>query len=358
MNKFFITCMLFIMSMMVYAQNDNETRVAEIKKDMDRIHQQEKEALNLKVEEINNAFDNGTITKSEADIQKREAAEETARRIEDRIYPLEKELDRLAESELAVDMDFEEDRDTSIIEDLRELGEKIKRGPYKSDKMKKNKSRSESRNTSQFVFAWGFNNLMTEDDFGSLQSNDLNSGNSFFTEWGVSWKRRLTPNSALMNLKYGFSFTYNNYRPTENRYFVKEDNITQLAEFHSGLDRDAKLRIVNFVLPIHFEFDFSRAKIVDGDKVVKTQKGTRIGIGAYGGVNYRERQFLHYNENGIRTEIRQRGNFNASNLMGGLSAYIGYRDVSLYARYELTPLFANNDIDLHPVSLAVRFDFN
>ena len=44
--------------------------------------------------------------------------------------------------------------------------------------------------------------------------------------------------------------------------------------------------------------------------------------------------------------------------MGGLSAYIGYKDVSLYARYELTPLFANNDIDLHPVSLAVRFDFN
>lgn len=358
MNKLILTGALFLMSVVFYAQSDNEIRIAEIKQDMERIQQQEKEALNIKVEEINNAFDKGTITKSEADLKKREAAEDTARRIEDRIYPLEKELDRLAASDLALEIEVEDDRDTSIIEDLKELGEKIKRGPYKSDKIKKNKSRSESRNTSQFVFAWGFNNLMTEDDFSSLQSNDLNSGNSFFTEWGVTWKRRLTPNSALMNLKYGFSFTYNNYRPTENRYYVKNNNITELAEFPSGLDRDAKLRIVNFVIPVHFEFDFSRGRMVDGEKVVKTQKGTRIGLGGYGGVNYRERQFLHYNENGIRTEVRQRGNFNVSNLMGGLSAYIGYKDVSLYARYELTPLFANNDIDLHPVSLAVRFDFN
>lgn len=358
MNKLIFTFTFLLFSLFTFSQGEEDIRISEIKQDIERVNQQEKDALKQKVDAINDAYDMDKITKSEADIQKREAAEETARRIEDRIDPLERELSRLEAANVVVDMEIEEDRDTSIIDDLKELGEKIKKGPYRSDKMKKKKYQSESRNTSQFVFAWGFNNLMTEDDFNSLQSNDINSGNSFFTEWGVTWKRRLTPNSALLNLKYGFSFTYNNYRPTENNYFVKNGNTTVLEEFPLGLDRDAKLRVVNFVIPVHFEFDFSKSKNSDGEKIVKTQKGTRIGIGGYGGVNYRERQFLRYNENGIRSELKQSGNFNVSNLMAGVSGYIGYKNISLYARYELTPLFANNETNLHPVSLGVRFDWN
>lgn len=360
MNKLLFTLSLLFLSLFVFAQSEDESRIQELKQDIELIKKQEKEALAKRVDDINNAYDKGLITKSEADLQKRELAEDTAERIEDRIDPLERELSRLEANSGMVDIETDTDKDTSIIGEIKEWGEKIKRGPYtyKSDEKKKKKHRSESRNTSQWIFSWGFNNLANDGDLNSMQNNDLNAGNSHFVEWGYTRKYRLTPNSSLLNLKYGLSFTYNNYRPNDNQYFVKDGNMTQLQTFDLALERDAKLRVTNFVLPVHLEFDFSKSKYVDGEKIVKTQKGMRLGVGGYAGVNYRERQLLRYNDNGIRTEVNQRGNFNVTNFMAGVSGYIGYRDISLYARYELTPLFANNSVDLHPVSIGVRFDWN
>jgi len=41
-----------------------------------------------------------------------------------------------------------------------------------------------------------------------------------------------------------------------------------------------------------------------------------------------------------------------------LSTYIGYRETSLYLKYDLNPLFQNNAIKQNNISLGVRFDLN
>ena len=55
---------------------------------------------------------------------------------------------------------------------------------------------------------------------------------------------------------------------------------------------------------------------------------------------------------------KEKGDFNVSDLTYGLSAYIGYGATSLYAKYDINPMFKNNNIDQNNVSLGIRFDFN
>ena len=109
---------------------------------------------------------------------------------------------------------------------------KIKEGKHKfsvnwnygrNDSIKRN--RGERRTTSQFVFAAGVNNLVTD---GSVANSDFRYWGSHFYEWGVSWNSRLLKNDNLLHLKYGMSLMYNNLRPTDNRLFVVDGNQTNL----------------------------------------------------------------------------------------------------------------------------------
>ena len=65
----------------------------------------------------------------------------------------------------------------------------------------------------------------------------------------------------------------------------------------------------------------------------------------------------------FRTQIDKaktitKGDFNSTDFIYGLSAYIGYESTSLYLKYDLNPLFKNNAVKQNNVSLALRFDFN
>jgi hypothetical protein len=40
----------------------------------------------------------------------------------------------------------------------------------------------------------------------------------------------------------------------------------------------------------------------------------------------------------------------------GLNGYIGWGWTALYVKYELNPIFKNNPIDQHNISMGLRFD--
>ncbi len=67
---------------------------------------------------------------------------------------------------------------------------------------------------------------------------------------------------------------------------------------------------------------------------------------------------MYYNIDDDEIRIKTKGNFNANDLIYGVSAYLGYRETSLYLKYDLNPLFENNVVDQNNISLGVRFDFN
>jgi hypothetical protein len=396
MNRILYLMLFLLFSLVSYSQSTFENRIKMIKNDIEIIKSQEKETLRLEVEAINDRLDKGEITSSEAEIQKKAVAEKCADRIESRIEPLEKEIQALVKGEVEdkddrignleddndeddeddddeADDDEDDDDEDANEEENEKDGDKDGDKEYRKNKKreidfdgisidwkprKHKKYRGESRTTTQFVFAFGLNNLVTDGDLGSIEDNGIKLSNSRFYEWGWTWKTRMAQNSPFLHLKYGLSFTYNNLRPENNQYFIKTGDKTVLADHPESLQDEPYFRNINMVVPVHLEFDFSKKRMSEEAAIIRTQKTFRMGVGGYAGINIRSKQLLEYKADGLETEQTTRGDYNTNDFIYGLSAYFGYKDVSLYTKYDLNPLFTDNDLDQNNISLGLRFDFH
>jgi len=352
----------------MYGQETFDERAKNISENIKKITNQEKEALKQEVEDINKLLENGTITAEKADAEKRKAAEVRAKYIEEKVALEEAKLQQLVKD--AVDGKFKHVL-TNVKKDSIEINGKKYEVTYtindstdilkefRAIKSKFKKSNSNSkRTTSQFVFAFGLNNLVTDGDTGSLEDSDYRVWGSHFYEWGVTYNTRIFKNNNLLHAKYGLSLMYNNLRPTDNRYFVRDGEQTNLQEFDLNL-KESRFRNVSLVLPLHLEFDFTPKSVSEnGDARFRSHKSLRLGIGGYAGFNIKSKQILKFNENDVRVKVKEKGDFNTSDFTYGLSTYIGYRATSLYLKYDLNPMFKNNTVDQNNISLGLRFDFN
>jgi hypothetical protein len=325
----------------INAQETFEERAKSIASKIESITKDEKSALKTEVEAVNQQLINGTITKDEADSKKKKLAEARAINIESKVALAEEELKNLVQEK--VDGKIKE-RDTTRTFQI----------VWNSKKNWKNKKEGESRTTSQFVFAMGLNNLVTN---GSAANSDFRYWGSHFYEWGFTENTRIFKNSNLLHFKYGFSVMYNNLRPTDNRVFEVTGNQTNLVKSPINLD-DSRFKNVYLVAPLHLEFDFSGKKNKDGKDYFTTHKSARIGLGGYLGANLKSKQYLEYDDNGDCVKQKTKGNFNTSDFIYGVSAYVGYKETSLYVKYDLNPLFKDNVVKQNNISLGIRWDFN
>ena len=65
---------------------------------------------------------------------------------------------------------------------------------------------------------------------------------------------------------------------------------------------------------------------------------------------------LKYKRNGERVKDKLKRGYNTSNFVYGLSGYLGFDGVLLYAKYDLNPIFKDAVKEQHNVSLGLRFD--
>jgi hypothetical protein len=72
----------------------------------------------------------------------------------------------------------------------------------------------------------------------------------------------------------------------------------------------------------------------------------------------KSKQKTSYELNGNDFDTKQKGDFNVNDFIYGVSTYIGYRETSLYLKYDLNPLFKDNAIKQNNISLGIRFDLN
>ena len=328
-----------------------EERAKEISNQIEMITTEEKNALKREVDVIDRQIIDGKITKEKAAELKLAIAQERASNIETKVAIEEEKLNQLIQDK--VDGKIKYETDTTSIRIGKRLVLK-----YENDTIKnKSKEYKERRTTSQFVFALGLNNLITKGE--NLENSDFRVAGSHFYEWGITYNSRILKNNNLLHAKYGFSVMYNNLRPTDNRLFVKNGNQTELQT--SAIDlNESRLRNVQLVLPLHLEFDFTPKKLSkDGTKTIfRTHESFRVGLGGYGGFNIKSKQITKYKLDGDKIKDKQKGDFNTSDFVYGLSGYIGYGQVSLYAKYDLNPLFKENAVDQNNISLGLRFDFN
>lgn len=50
--------------------------------------------------------------------------------------------------------------------------------------------------------------------------------------------------------------------------------------------------------------------------------------------------------------------YNTSDIVYGLSGYIGVDDVSLYVKYDLNPFFKDQAVDQRNISIGIRLDID
>ncbi len=330
------------------AQETFEARAHAIAEKIEKVVAEEKKALKIEVETINQLYANSTITKEQSENQKIVAAEKRAKNIEDRTALAQEELRDLVQQK--VDGKVEKDYTAKF---SKHVVAKISIGGDR-EKDTLTKEFIQNRTVSQFVFAAGLNNLVTNN---AVAHSDYRYIGSHFYELGFTWNTRILKDHNLLHAKYGLSLMYNNLRPTENRVFVENGNQTILET--SAIDlKDSRFRNVSLVVPIHLELDFSKSQRILNSDGFKTHQGFRVGLGGYGGVNVKSKQILQYSLDGNENRNRERGNFNVNDFVYGVSAYVGYQAVSLYVKYDLNPLFKNNTVDQNNVSLGVRIDLN
>ena len=326
-----------------------EIKAKEIALKIEKITAEEKQALKELVEAVNLKLEKGTINKQQADEQKLKLATASANNIESRLTLEEAKLTQLVKDKVEGKL---AESDT-VSKRKRKSISIFYDGNKEKDSVDDNKS--ERRTTSQFVFAAGFNNIVTNEQ---VAKSDFRYLGSHFYEWGMTYNTRILKASNLLHFKYGFSVMYNNLRPTQQRIFVENNNQTTLQT--SGIElKDSRFKNVNLVLPIHFEFDFSKNQTKDDKPFFKSHDNFRIGLGGFAGVNLKSKQYIEFNDLSDNY-VRQisKGNYNTNDFVYGLSTYIGYKATSLYLKYDLNPLFSDNLIKQNNVSLGLRFDFN
>ncbi|TVZ27271.1 hypothetical protein JM83_2300 [Gillisia sp. Hel_I_86] len=308
-------------------------------KQKQKIIEEEKVALKLDLEGIAYRLENNLITPDQASSMKIKAAEKRALNIENRIAILENEIALEGRN-----------KHTDYL-GIFDNGKIIDLNINTSD----GKRIFDRRTTSDLVLAAGFNNVISDEN--SLDDSDFKIGGSRFFEIGWAWKTRVFQNTNWLRVKYGVSFQFNGLKPTDNRYFVENGDLTELEEFEYDLDK-SKFRTDNLVFPLHFEFGPS--KKTEGADYFRfsTKNQFKIGVGGYAGFNIGERQKLKYKVDGDKKKDKLKGNYNTNDFVYGLSSYVSLGGTALYIKYDLNPLFDDPNLEMRNISLGLRFDID
>lgn len=330
-------------------EESKKAKIERLEAEKEEIISEEKEALKRKVAAIQDRLENKRLSSEEASLLKKQAAKEHALNIENRVAIIENQIALLSREDSAeADDPWANDRWGKDGED----GDSSYVFNWNSEKKERKYDR---RTYTDLVVAFGFNNAIEEGQ--SVNDLDFKIAGSRFFELGLAWKTRVFKNSNWLRLKYGFSFQFNGLKPTGNRYFVEEDNMTRLVEHELDLDK-SKFRMDNLVFPIHFEIGPSSRTETEHRLRFSTEDKLKIGFGGYAGVNLGERQKLKYEKDGEDVKQKLKNDYNTNEFVYGLSAYLGWGGTAAYVKYDLNPIFQEPNVELRNVSVGLRFDMD
>ncbi len=352
LSKLFLLMLFALLFSKAHAQETSvaEKRIQQLETKKTEVTQLEKKALKKKIVRINESLRRNEIGREEAEVLKKEAAELHARNIENKIAILDNQI-ALIQRNGELDLNDNPRRAVMGIGTEDEDSNRIFGISFNSGHQRV--LRYDRRTYSDLVLAIGFNNAIIEGQ--GLDDSPYKVGGSRFFELGWAWRTRVFKNTNFMRFNYGFSFQFNGLKPDDNQYFVENGDQTELQEFEFNLEK-SKLRMDNLVFPVHLEFGPSRVNRTEDRIRYSLHRQFRLGIGGYGGFNIGTRQKLKYNRDGNRVKDKFKRGYNTSNLIYGLSAYVGVEGILLYAKYDLNPIFKDAPIKQRNISLGLRFD--
>lgn len=197
------------------------------------------------------------------------------------------------------------------------------------------------RTYGNFIINAGFSNVVAS---GKSIGDDYKVAGSRFFDIGYEWSTGLTRNNFL-RINYGVNLQFNGLKPKDDQYFVKDGDRVELEDFGKSLKK-SKLRMDNLVIPMHFELGpTDSGGYADGFK---------FGLGGYAGINLRTLQKLKYKEDNNRIQSKNYFNSQTEDFIYGLSGYVGYHNWALFVKYDLNPVFKNNQIEEQIIAAGLR----
>jgi len=344
------TKLLFLFVLFSLTLSSQETPKEQIKKlanEIETLVKQEKEALKIAIETIDVQQKKGELTAQNAGELKAKKAEESANRIEKLVNERSNEINTL--TQLIVKEALEGKIDT-----LADSSPTKEESTAKVNiRISNDKNTDNKRTVNRFIFAFGLNNVLQDNKISSLDDSPYSIWHSNFVELGWGYKTALDQENKWANVFYGISLQWNELKLFDNLYHINTDGQTLIVEHPENLKK-SKLRNTQIIVPLGFEFDFSKKEITEGKTYYHRNQGVRLGLGGYAGLRVNTKQIIKYEAPRDHKKDKISSDYNINNLTYGLSGYLGYKDTSLYLKYDLHPLFKNTQTT--NISLGVKFD--
>jgi len=161
----------------------------------------------------------------------------------------------------------------------------------------------------------------------------LSLGRSRFISLGTYGSMKIGKLSSPLSLHFGLEFSWYNFMFENNNYIVEGETAVEFQDYQEDFGETlskSKLTIPYMNLPLRIE-------LITKDKQGK--QAFKLGIGGY--VGYRIGSYRKVKDNG-RNKERSHNNFYLNSWRYGVETHLGFRDFTLFVKYDLNELFATD----------------
>lgn len=318
----------------IYAQKDTfDKDLQKLTQEIDSIVKAKNTALQMAIDKLNKQVENKELTKEQADAAKKKLAEKYAEELDYIVYKKTAELKSFAKNKKVVGKVIIKDGDKDFSYTIRVVKQKRKK-----KRIEKSKHDNIGRD---LIMAIGINNVITGQKPESIDQSPYKIGESRFFELGLQWKAPVIKHKVY--LRYGGSFVWNTLKPKNNQIHAIVNDTIRFETSPYNME-DSKLRSIWFKVPLSVEVDLPR----------RWDNHLRLAVGVYGKGRLVSKQKLEYDDNGHNAHSVVKGNWNQHRFNYGLTAEIGGSWWSIYANYDLAPVFMHHD--WHQASLGLKIE--
>lgn len=313
----------------VSGQHNLDRHLIQINRQIDSIVHAKSSQFQQAFNRINRQLEQGEINVQEAQAQKKQLAKQYAEDLDYTVYKLTGDLKHAVKGSYIMD---------SIVHNetayhIRRV--KLYRKKYYDRKVHKNK-----RSYAFLFLATGLNNVIDRDKVQSIEFSPYGYLQSRFFELGMDWKTNIMHHKTF--LTYGFSFVWHTLKPTDNKYHVVENDTVKIVAYPNQLST-SKLRHIWLKFPLSLELNLPQS----------TRGHLHLSAGVYGKFRLTTKQKLTYLARNQDHDEVIKNDFMMPAFAYGLTGGIGGSDWSIYANYDITPLFKNSHT--HLISLGLKW---
>ncbi len=213
------------------------------------------------------------------------------------------------------------------------------------------KRRRSSHTINDFKIDLGMNNYVTDGQFPD-QTGELYTIKPFGSWYVALGSINSTKVLGPLWLDWGGDISWYNFKFQDPGVLVLRDpgQISFVQNPDSEVAPEKSKLVVSYI----------NASMVPMFRFGHRKNSFRIGAGVYGGYRLGSYTKVKYNKNNQSFKDKDRGNYFVENLRYGVRFRLGFRDVDLFANYDLNNLFvAGRGPELNAFSVGVSiFDFD